>query len=147
MEETRKHLKTSSFVVLLFAGLSLLRIITELLFGELNSAQLPEGAPENTLLITKLILLAVSLLLLLPKVYVGVKGLRIAKKPDSSKGHIIWAGIILAFSAFELIDPAVAIVKHGNVAENVSALFGVLLEVTIYYEYIKYARAAAKLTD
>lgn len=147
MEQTRKHLKISSFVVLLFAALSLLQIVTELLFGELNSTQIPVGAPENTLLITKIILLVVSLLFLLPEVYVGLKGLRIAKRPNSSKGHIIWAGIILVFSVLELIDPVIAILKHGGGAENISALFSVFLDVAIYYDYIKYAKAVAKLAD
>ena len=144
MEQTLKHFKTSSFIVLLFAGLSLLQVVSELLFGELNSAQLPAGAPANTLMIAKIVLLAVSLLLLLPKFYVGVKGLRIAKTPSSSKRHIIWAMIIFVFSALELIDPAVAAIKQGGGYENFSALCSVFLELSIYYDYIKYARAVAK---
>ena len=147
MEQARKHLKISSFVVLLFAGLTLLQIITELVFGELNSAQIPAGAPENTLLITKIIVLVVSLLLLLPSVYVGLKGLRIAKEPNSSKGHIIWAGIIFVFSILELIDPVVGILKYGSWGENAGALFSIALDMVIYYDYIKYARAVAKLAD
>ena len=147
MEQTRKNLKTSSWVVLIFAALSLLQIIGELLWGELNSAQIPAGAPENTLQITKIFLLVITVLLLLPKVYVGVKGLRVAKKPNTSKGHIIWAGIILVFAVLDLIDPVVAIVKSGNVREHISALASILLEVAIYGEYIKYARDVAKLAD
>ena len=144
MKQTLKHFKTASLVVLLFAGFSLLQIVSELLFGELNSAPLPAGAPENTLMIAKIILLVVSLLLLLPKFYVGIKGLRIAKNPNASKRHIIWATIILVFSIVELIEPAVATVKQGGGYENISALCSVLVEVAIYYDYIKYARAVAK---
>ena len=98
MEQTQKSLKLSSIFVLLFAGLSMVEIVAELLFGEINSVVIPEGAPENILMITKIILLAVSLLFLLPQLYIGIKGLKIAKCPDSSKGHIIWAAILLTFS-------------------------------------------------
>lgn len=147
MEQTRKNLKTSSWVVLIFAALSLLQIIGELLWGELNSARIPAGAPENTLQITKIFILVIAVLLLLPKVYVGVKGLRVAKKPNASKGHIIWAGIILVFAVLDLIDPVAAAIKSGSVREHISAMLSILLEVAIYGEYIKYARDVAKLAD
>ena len=140
MEQTRKQLKTSSFMVLLFAGISLLQIIAALLFGELNSAQIPAGSPENIFLITKMILLAVSLLLLLPKFYVGLRGLRIAKNPDASGKHIIWAMIVFVFAVLEFIDPLGNIFKEGNIMDNAATISGILLEVLIYYEYIKYAR-------
>ena len=147
MEQTRKNLRNSSLVVLLFAVLSLLQIIGELLWGELNSAQIPAGAPENTLQITKIFLLVLTVLLLLPKVYVGVKGLRIAKMPKATKGHIIWAVIILVFAVLDLISPIAAAIQNGNVREHISAFFSILLEVSIYCEYIKHARDVAKLAE
>lgn len=143
MEQERKQLKTSSWIVLLFAGLTLVQIIAELLFGEMNSM----GAPDNILLITKMVLLGFSVLFLLPKAYVGFKGLRIAKKPNASKGHIIWAGIIFVLSVLSLLDPAIAILKREGVAGNASAFFSILVEVVIYYDYIKHARAIAKLSE
>ena len=144
MEQSRKNLKISSIVVLIFAGFSLLQIVAELLFGELNNAAIPEGGPNNVLLITKIFLLAVSVLLLLPSVYVGVKGLKVAKRPDSSKSHIILAVILLVFAALGLVEPAIGFVKQGELTDNLSSLFGALLEVVIYFEYIQYARAVAK---
>ena len=103
MEQAKKNLKTFSIFVLLYAGASLIKILTELLLGDLNSAEIPVGSPDNILMITKMVLLGISLILLLPRVYVGCKGLKIAKKPDASKGHIIWAMIIVACLALELI--------------------------------------------
>ena len=147
MEQTRKHLKTSSFIVLLFAALSLLQIVSELLWGELNSAEIPAGSPENILLITKTILLGVSLILLLPKFYVGIQGLRMAKKPAPSKKHITLAVIIFVCSALGLIEPIAALLKQGSVSESVSSILGVLLELVIYYDHIKYAKAVAKLAE
>ena len=147
MEQAKKHLKISSMLVLLFVGISLLQLVTELMFGDINSATIPEGSPDNILLITKTFVMVIALLLMLPKVYVGVKGLKMAKAPNASKGHIIVAAIILAFSIFSLIDPAMAILKQDGTSGNVSSLFNILLEVTIYYEYIKNARLVAKMAE
>ena len=147
MEQAKKQLKTSSIFILLFAGLSLLNIIAALAFGDLNSAEIPEGSPENILLITKMILLGISLVILLPKFYVGMKGLKIAKNPDSSKKHITWAMIILVFEALGIISPIMAILNQGNITDQFMALADVALEVIIIYEYIKYAKALAKLAE
>ena len=144
MEQTRKHLKLSAIVVLVFAGLSLVQIISELLFGDINSAEIPEASPENVLLITKIILLVVSFVLLLPQIYVGIKGLKVAKNPDNSKGHIVWACILLVLSVIDLIEPITGFFSQGFVYENITAFFSVLLEITIYYDFIKYARAVLK---
>ena len=142
--ETRKHLKISSIVILIFAGSSLLQILSEILFGELNNAAIPEGAPGNVLLITKIFMLCVSVLLLLPSIYVGVKGLKMAKKPDGSKGHIVWATIIFVIAVLSLIDPVLGFINNEGTTETIGALFSVLLEIVIYLDYIKYAKAVAK---
>ena len=52
MEQTRKKLKLSSIVVLVFAGFSLLQVVCELLFGEISNSIIPEGVPDSILLIT-----------------------------------------------------------------------------------------------
>ena len=145
MEQAKKHLKISSMLVLLFVGISLLEIATELMFGDINSAPIPDGAPDNILLITKTFVMVVALVLMLPKIYVGIKGLKIAKYPNTSKGHIIWAVIIFVFTLLGLVEPAMAILKQDSV--NMSALLGVLLELAIYYDYIKYAKLVAKMSE
>ena len=141
MEQSRKHLKTWSIVVLIFTGLSLLDLVTELLFGDLNSVTIPEGSPENILLITKIILLAVSLLFLLPQLYIGIKGLKMAKNPDTSRGHIVWGTILLVISVIGLIPPVIAIIKQENIFENISQFAGILIEALVFYDYVKYAKA------
>ena len=140
MEKARKKLKTESLLVLLFAALSLIQVIAELWFGELSTVD----APENLVRITQIILLVVTVLFTLPKVYVGIRGLRIAKNPVATKGHIVWAIIIFVFSALGLIEPVIGFVQQGDTYENISALFSVLLEMTIYFDYIMCARAVRK---
>ena len=144
MVQTRKYLKLSSIAVLALAFFSLLQIVSELLYGELNNAVIPEGAPENILPITKIVLFSVALLLTLPNIYIGIKGLRIAKKPNSSKGHIVWAIILLAFAALFLIEQGVGFIHDGFNFENISAFSSIVVEVAVFVEYIRFAIAVRK---
>lgn len=146
MEETRKYLKTSSFVVLALAVLSLLNILFEVFFGELNgelnNATIPEGAPDNIVLIAQIFILSVSLLLLLPQFYIGIKGLKIAKKPDSSKGHIVWGIILIVFTVIELLSPLFALIRGDEGAfGNFSEVCSIAVDAFVLFEYVKYARA------
>lgn len=144
MEQSRKNLKLSSIAVLALFGFSFLQIVAELIFGELNNATIPEDAPENILLITKIFLFSFGLLLTLPSIYIGIKGLRIAKKPNASKGHIIWAIILFVIAALSLISPVIDFVNNGFKNGNISGFFSILLEVAVLFEYIQYAVSVRK---
>ena len=140
MEQTKKNLRNSSLVVLIFAALTLLQLIGELLWGELNSAQIPAGAPENTLQITKIFLLVLTVLLLLPKVYVGVKGLRMAKKPNASKGHIVWAIILTVCTVMSIPSPISDIAQGIQVGANIMELFRLAIDILLYVTYVVCAK-------
>ena len=144
MEKIRKSFKISSWVVLIFALLSLLRIIVAVALGEHNYAEIHADSPENILMITNVFLLVFSGLCLLPEIYVGIQGLRVAKNLKSSKGHIIWAVILLSFSALSLMGTLIAMVKEGGFSAHGSTLFSTLLELIVYFEYIQYAVAFRK---
>ena len=145
MEQAKKNLKTFSIFVLLFAGATLIQVLTELLLGDINSAEIPAGSPENILMITKMFLLVVTLIMLLPSVYVGCKGLKIAKKPNASKGHIVWATIILVFNAIGLISPVIGMVQQGFSMDSIQSVGIVLVDMAFYFEYIKYAKQVREL--
>ena len=144
MEQSRKYLKLSSIAVLALAFFSMLQLVSELLFGDINQAAIPEGAPDNILLITRSVLFAVAFLLMLPNIYIGIKGMRIAKKPNASKAHIVWAIILLAFACLSIIEPVVTCVSDGMKYENISAALSIAVEITVFFEYIKYAMAVRK---
>ena len=144
MEQTRKNLKLSSIAVLALAVFSLIEIASELFFGDLGQAMIPEGAPENILLITQIILFAFALVLTLPSVYMGIKGLRMAKNPNLSKGHIVWAIILLALASFGLIGHVVGFIQNGFNFENISAFLSVAVEAFVFAEYIRFAIAVRK---
>ena len=144
MEQIGKKLKTSSVVVLIFAGLSLLQVVCELLFGELGNATVPEGASDNILLITRIFLFSFALLLTLPGVYIGVKGLRVAENPDSSMGHIVWGVILLVITFLCIISPIVAFVNSGFEVDNILDFLSIAAEVIVLFEYVQYAIAVRK---
>jgi hypothetical protein len=149
MEQTRKNLKTSSIIVLALAGLSLLNALFEIFFGELNKelkgAVIPEGAPDNVVLIAQIFVLVISFLFFLPQLYIGIKGLKISKKPDSSKAHIVWGIILVVWTAIGLLSPLFALIQgNGNTFENFASVCSIAVDVFILFEYVKYARAVRK---
>ena len=144
MDQAKTHLKWTSIALLALAGASLLQIVAELAFGELNNAEIPAGSPDYILMLTKVILLGVALVMLCPQIYVGVKGLLIVKAPNASKGHIVWAMILLAFTVVDILSPALALITQQDVRDNFSYLLSGLVEISVYFDYIKYARAIAK---
>ncbi len=145
MEKARKNLKAMSIIVLALAGLSFLNIIFELFFGELNgalnNAAIPEGSPENIILIARIFILVVSFLVLLPQAYIGIKGIKIAEKPNSSKGHIIWGIILIVFTALGLVSPFLALIQgSGDAFGNIASLCSIGVDVFILCKYVAYAK-------
>lgn len=144
MEQTRKHLKFASLAILAMAGISLINIVSEILFGELNNADIPAGSSDNILLITKIFVLVVSAVLLFPQVYIGIKGIKVSKNPDSSKAHIVWGIILLVSALLSLASPAISVINQVDVFENVSGFLSILVEALFLYDYVKYAIAVRK---
>lgn len=149
MEQSRKNLKNASIIVLALAGLSLLNILFELflgeLSGELNNATFPEGAQENVVLIAQIFILVVSVLMLLPHAYIGIKGLKIAKKPNSSIGHIVWGIILVVLTAVGLISPLVSFLQgNGEAFANVAEFLSVAVDVAVLVGYVKFAMDVRK---
>jgi hypothetical protein len=143
MSISRNHLKEASFLVLLFTAFSFIRMIIQLFVGfEADPTQV--GVSHEIIVVTMIVMFVVGLILLLPQLYVGVKGMKIAKNPTSSKGHIVWAVILLVFSAFGIISTVTSIAEQINVVDNVITLVDHALDVIVYCMYIKYANRVLK---
>ena len=144
MTKSRTQLKITSIIVLIFTVLSLVNIVAGLVFGELPETELPEGSPDNILLITQIFVLVIAAIMLIPQVYVGIKGIKFANKPDFSKAHIVWAMILFVIAILGLISPVTGIISTGNVKDYLGTVLSLMLEIVIYLEYIIYAKAIAK---
>ena len=139
MNNSRNHLKEASFLVLLFTAFSFIRMIIQFFVVgfEVDPAQV--GVSHELVVVAMIVTFVISLILLLPQLYVGVKGMKIAKNPTSSKGHIVWAVILLVFTAFGVISTVSSIAEQINVIDNVITLVDHALDVIVYCMYIKYA--------
>ena len=143
--ESRRNLKVSSIIVLALAALSLINTLFELFFGELNKelngAVLPEGSPDNIVLIAEIFILVISVLMLLPHLYIGLKGLKMAKEPDSSSAHIVWGIILIVFTAFSLLTPMLSFLQsNGEAFADASEFLSIAVDVFVLVEYVKYAK-------
>lgn len=144
MENSRKQLKTYSILVLVLAGFTFINMLGELLFGDINTAVIPEGSPENILLITKIVIIAVTVIILLPQIYIGVKGIKMAKNPNSSKAHIVWAIILFVISIVGIISPLLGIIKQEAVKDNVSELLNGIIDAVVFLDYTISAKKVLK---
>ena len=144
MSKSRINLKIISIVVLILAALSLVNIASGLIFGALDEAEIPADAPDNILLITKIFVAVISLIMLAPHVYVGIKGIKVANKPNSSKAHIFWAIILIAFAAYSLISPIASVIILEDVLSNIFSIISIAFEIVVFILYTKYAIAVAK---
>lgn len=141
MEQSKKNLKTYSLLVLLFAALSLVRMIVALIAGDLDisTANLPEGTSVELVKAMALIIWALGLVFLLPDVYVGFKGIKEANEPSGSRGHIIWAIILLVISALAAISDIGNLLSGGNIGMDIVALIDSAVSIIVYVLFIKYA--------
>ena len=139
--EKRKHLKWSSIAILALAVFTLLELATEIFLGELNNVEIPEGSPANILLISQILLLALAVVFTLPSLYVGFKGLKMAKAPTASKAHIVWAKILFVIAVLSLVSPILGFINKADGGETIGGLLSILFEIVVYFDYIKHAKA------
>ena len=139
MEQSRKNLKFMSIAMIILALLSLGRVALELIFTDFNVESVPD-ATAVTEFIAVIVLAVVGFILMLPQLFIGLKGMRVANNPDSSKGHITWATILLVISIIALVAYGIQAIKTGEYKENVSAILNMLLDVVLYSTFIKYAK-------
>lgn len=140
MEKSRKYLKEASVLVLLFTAFTLIRMMFELFLVPPTIDPEQTGFSSEVILITTIVLFVINLVLLIPQIFVGVRGLKIAKTPASTKGHIVWAVILLVFAALAFVSTIFDLAGSKNIIDDIIALADHALDVTVYCMYIKYAR-------
>lgn len=153
MDKSRKNLRDYSIVVLLFAAVSFARLTVSFIF-ELDNipTNLPADITTEAFKIVLIVIFALSLLFLLPQIFVGFKGLKMSRTPDSSSSHIVWAMILLVLSVIALVSPVMELVNaeeltRSIITTNIIELCDCLIDVVLFIFFVKYAkevRAAAK---
>ena len=143
METSKKNLKTASIIVLIFAALSLIRIIVNTCTTDFKAAAIEAGVNESLGMVTAILTCAISIVLLLPQIYVGVKGMKFAENPDGSKAHIVWAIILTVCTVIGLFSTISGMVKSGDYVYNIFVLVDGVVDIALYFLYIKYAKQVA----
>jgi uncharacterized membrane protein len=144
MEKNRKNLKVISILILALAVYSFARLALSVFTIEVNPENLAEGVSSSLLLVGQIFVCVVGFILLLPQIYVGIKGIKVSNKPDSSKAHIVWAVILAALSVIGIFSPVSELIQGVDVVGNVLAAVDMALDVIIYIEYINFANKVMK---
>ena len=144
MEKNRKNLRDFSIIILALVALSLIRsIVTVCINGFPQPTNIPEGMTKEIAKVITIITFALSFVLLLPQIYLGVKGIKIANGSSTSgKAHIIWALILIVFSAITVISSISDLTKAFNL-DSVLNLLGPVVDLALFAFYYIYARKVA----
>ena len=140
MKESKRNLKVLSIVILAMAVYSLIRVVLSVFTMDFDVNNLPDGATASIVLAGQIAVCVISLILLLPQVFVGVKGIKVSNTPDSSKAHIVWAVILAVFSILGVISPVSNLIQNTDVVGNLFEVADMVIDAVIYIVYIKYAR-------
>ena len=144
MSNARKNLKYMSIVILALTVFTLIRVVLDVFSIDLNADTIADGVNAALVLAGQIFVCAFSLILLLPQVYVGVKGLKIAKNPVSSKAHIVWATILAVLSVLGTLSPLSAMVQTGDFANNFVTLLDAATDAAVFIAYIGFAKQVLK---
>ena len=144
MTNARKNLKLMSIVILALAAFTLIRVCLDIFSMDLGLENLPDGSTAGAVLAAQLAICVISFVLLLPQIYVGVKGMKMAKTPNRSKGHITWATILAVLSVISIASPVMGMIQTGDIAGNIAELIDVVTDAAIYIAYVGYAKQVLK---
>ena len=141
MEKSTKRLRLFSILILASAAYSVFTVALELFFGGgFDNVTIPDGSPENIVNIAKALLLVITIVMILPQIYVGIKGICVAKNPDSSRGHIFWAGVLFVFALIGAASAIIDMANGGSTDESVTSVVNIVFDAIFYFEFITYAR-------
>ena len=145
MANLRKNLKIISILILVLVVFSLARMIVDVCkngFGDIG--ELPEGVSPEVGEVLVVIVWAIGVLFLLPQVYIGIKGIKLATNPSSVTGraHLVWAAVMTILSVLSVIS-CISKISQGYTSEKFWSLFDVLLNVLVFCTYYYYARKIA----
>ena len=144
MEKTRKQLKEISVVILILAAFSLIRAVVDVILTDFSQASRLEGVTPGLILATQIFLIVFAFVLMIPEIYVGVKGIKIANASSSSKAPIVWAVILAIFSGVGVISSVSSLIQQGDLVGDLLELADKVVDVLLYITYINYAKKLIK---
>ena len=143
MNNAKKELKLMSILILAFAALTIVMNCIKAFTGGLTITELPADAKNLGLTleayqIVAYITFALTLLFILPNVFVGLRGLKMSKEPAKTKGHIVWAFILGALALVSMFSHIPQAIGTPNF-DNIWTVIDKAVEAFIFGTYIYYA--------
>lgn len=147
MEKTRKNLRDISIFVLVIAGLALIRLSIQTIFGNIFTVktlpEIPEGMTEElaktVMLVTQIAAWAISLVAILPQLFIGLRGLKNAKGPMDVHGHITWAKVMFVFSIIGTVSSFFTLFSSKDLFNDILSLLITAVDIFVFFLFIKYA--------
>ena len=138
-EQTKKNLRIISLCLVIFSIVSLALAAMDLITFWMDRDNY-SGTSDGVVLASIGIVGVMSLLMVAVQIYIGLKGMKVAKEPDSSKGHITWATVFLVLSIIALVSPVMEMIQTKAIVANVVTIIDCLVDVLLYYYFIKWAK-------
>ena len=142
MEKNKKELKILSILILVLVAWSVIKAIVNVCLYGMPKLEATEGVSQEVMQVAGVIVFVLSFVVLLPQVYVGVKGILVADKGAKGKGHIIWAIILAVLAAIAAISSAISVFKAFS-ADNLVSLGLAATDLAVYLAYFVIARKIA----
>ena len=150
MEESKKNLKITSYVIIVLAIFNIVLIGIGFASGQLKndvevkiqnmkeSGSTAEEIDRDHDLIYNILfngtIVGVGLSTLL-YIYLGVKGLRQSEEKGKGKGNLVWAKLLFVLGIMSVI---MSVISFGEI--SISSFVSSLASLVIIYYYMKYAK-------
>lgn len=137
MNQAKKRLKFISECILILLAVSFVKSILEIFLTDVKI----DDVSESLIITSKIIIcLLLTAIIFIPQLYIGVRGLKIAKNPNNSKSHIVWAVIFAGFAILSIISAIVGMVNTGDIARNIFGIVNGGIDLAMYSCYIVFAK-------
>ena len=135
MEKAKKNLKIWSVLYIVLAIVDVVSIVGAYIGGDLKIA----NASENMQMGALIIVIGLTVLMALSKLFLGIQGYRQANGKTKRTGHITFAKIILVLSIIISIASIFDAINGYNFSQT-SDLWLDLFSLVVIFDYIKQAK-------
>ena len=143
MRNNRKELKALSILILVIVAFDIIRNIVEACINGIPQVkEVPDGMTKEMVQVSSVIAFALIFVVLIPQIYIGIKGINIANGGVNTKAHIIWSLILAVLSGVLVVSRTTDLIKEFNY-ENVMDVISPAIDVVMFAFYLVYARRVA----
>lgn len=140
--ENRKKLHDYGLIMILFGVLDLVTFISDIIpaFTSGDFKQKLSEAGALGIVVTS-VTIALTALIVLADVFLGIKALKVSKKPTADKGYIIVTMVFLVLSALSVIACVVAFFDATDIFGKILDLLLAVATSAIYFLFVQAANA------